>query len=118
MRALRASELVPPGFVVENVDIGAEQVVVAIRASTASCPCPLCGTMARRAHSRYLRKLADLPVAGRRTGMALQARRFFCDAGACPRRVFTERFEGAIEPHARRTARLDEVVYCLAIALG
>ena len=57
-------------------------------------------------------------MAGRRTGIALQARCFFCDASACPRRVFTERFEGAVEPHARRTARLDEVVYCLAIALG
>jgi transposase len=118
MRALRASELVPPGFVVENVVIHAERIVVAIRASAASCPCPLCGVMARRVHSRYLRRLLDLPVGGRRTEMILEARRFFCDASNCQRRVFAERFDDAVGHHARRTVRLDEVVHCLAIALG
>ena len=118
MRALRATELVPSGFIVENVAIDAERVVVAIRASAASCPCPLCGAAARRVHSRYLRRLVDLPVGGRRTELVLRARRFFCDASGCQRRVFAERFEGAVGRHARRTARLDDVVHCLAIALG
>ena len=118
MRTLRASELVPAGFRVEKVEFDAERVVVSIRASAASCPCPLCGAMARRVHSRYLRKVADLPVAGRFTEIALLARRFICDESACPRRVFAERFGGAVGPRARRTTRLDEVVHCLAIALG
>src|SRR5262249_40872320 len=102
MRALRAMELIPPGFTVDDVEIAAEQVVVAIRAAAGSCPCPLCGAMALRVHSRYRRRVADLPLAGRRTEMVLQARRFFCDASACPRRVFAERFEGIILPRARR----------------
>jgi transposase len=50
--------------------------------------------------------------------MVLRARRFFCDAGDCQRRVFAERFDDAVGHHARRTGRLDEVVHCLAIALG
>lgn len=49
--------------------------------------------------------------------LILRTRRFFCDATACERRIFAERFE-AIEPRARRTSRLDDVVHCLAIALG
>jgi transposase len=118
MRALRATELVPSGFIVENVAIDAERVVVAVRASAASCPCPLCGAAARRVHSRYLRRLVDLPVAGRSTELVLRARRFFCDASGCQRRVFSERFEGAVGRHARRSARLDDVVHCLAITLG
>ncbi len=118
MRALRASEFVPPGFIVENVVVQAECVKVAITASATSRPCPLCGSLARRVHSRYLRRLLDLPVGGRRTEMVLQARRFFCDASNCRRRVFAERFDGAVGLNARRTVRLDEVVHCLAIALG
>jgi transposase len=47
----------------------------------------------------------------------LRTRRFFCDAAACARRIFAERFE-AVAPRARRTSRLDDVVHCLAIALG
>ena len=49
--------------------------------------------------------------------MILRARRFFCDAKSCARRIFTERFQ-AVEPRARPTSRLDDVVHCLAIALG
>jgi transposase len=118
MCALRASEFVPPGFIVEKVVVRAECVKVAITASAASCPCPLCGSLARRVHSRYLRRLLDLPVGGRRTEMVLRARRFFCDASNCRRRVFAERFDGAVGLNARRTVRLDQVVHCLAIALG
>jgi len=118
MRALRVSELVPTGFAVEDVDINAGLVTLVIRASASSCSCPLCGAVARRVHSRYLRRVGDLPVAGRRTEMILQTRRFFCDASDCARRIFAERFNGVVERGARRTSRLDEVVHCLAIALG
>ena len=68
-------------------------------------------------HSHYQRRLADLPAAGVRIALILRVRRFFCDAEACARRIFAERFE-AVEPRARRTSRLDDVVHCLAIALG
>src|SRR5579864_8675185 len=114
----RASELVPSGFLVESMTGEADGFVIVIRALAAACRCPQCGTICRRVHSRYERRLADLPAAGRRTRLVLQARRFFCDAQGCERRVFVERFAGAVEPRARRTSRLDDVVHCLAIALG
>jgi transposase len=81
-------------------------------------PCPLCRTLSARIHSRYDRKLNDLPISGRRVQLVVRARRFFCDAGSCSRRIFAERFEGIALPRARRTSRLHEVVFCLAIALG
>jgi transposase len=118
MHSLQASELIPSGFVVENLANDAACVVVAITASTASRPCPLCGAAAFRVHSRYLRRLVDLPVGGRRAELVLRARRFFCDASGCPRRIFAKRFDGVVERRARRTRRLDEVIHCLAIALG
>jgi hypothetical protein len=46
-----------------------------------------------RVHSRYPRRLADLPIAGRRAVLMLQARRFRCAAVLCERRIFTERFD-------------------------
>ena len=104
MRSLQASELVPSGFIVENLAIDAECVVVAITASAASCPCPLCGAAARRVHSRYLRRLVDLPVGGRRTELVLRARGFSATQAAVSAGVFAERFEGAVGRHARRTS--------------
>jgi len=77
----------------------------------------MCGSVCSRVHSQYRRRLADLPAAGVRIALILRTRRFFCDIAAYERRIFAERFETA-EPRARRTSRLDDVVHCLAIALG
>lgn len=49
----------------------------------------------------------------------LMARRFRCSAPACKRVIFTERLaDGAVLPWARRTARLDLLVFHLGLALG
>jgi transposase len=62
--------------------------------------------------------LNDLPIGGRRVQLVVHARRYFCDTASCRRSTFAERFEGVVAPMARRTRRLDEIVFCLAIALG
>src|SRR3546814_12558529 len=73
----------------------------------------------RRIHSRYLRRLTDLPIAGHPVLLLVKARRFYCDAVLCGRHIFTERFEsGLLAPWARRTARLDHIVHHLSLALG
>ena len=73
----------------------------------------------RRVHSRYERRLADLPMAGKPVRLVVAARRFFCDAVACGRRIFAERFDmSVLAPWARRTSRLDDIVHHLGLALG
>jgi transposase len=111
------SELVPRGFVVECATRDGDGFVIAVRGAATVCRCPMCGGVCSRVHSQYRRRLRDLPAAGARIRLILRTRRFFCDAQACGRRIFAERFE-TIEPRARRTSRLDDVVHCLAIALG
>ena len=49
-----------------------------------------------RVHSRYQRHLKDLPIQGVRAVVVLEARKFFCDEPSCPRRIFCERFPGAV----------------------
>jgi hypothetical protein len=72
-----------------------------------------------RIHSRYLRHVTDLPLAGRPVRLVVVARRFRCGADLCGRRIFTERFEdGVLAPWARRTGRLDYVIHHLGLALG
>jgi len=117
MQGFDVSELVPRGFSVESTAKDDTRLVIAIRSTAVLCRCPTCGGASKRVHSKYRRQLADLPAAGIRIALILRARRFFCDATNCARRIFTERFE-AVEPRARRTSRLDDVVHCLAIALG
>ena len=119
MPSFHASKLLPPELVADEAASDDDCTVFAIHATGASSACPSCGAISNRVHNRYHRRLADLPMAGRRVVLMLQARRFRCDAVRCARRIFTERFdENIFKPWARRTARLDQIVQRPALALG
>jgi transposase len=97
----------------------ADKTVFAVRPSCGFGLCPSCGTVSRRVHSRYRRRITDLPLSGRIVQLVLIARRFRCDAVLCGRQIFTERFpQGVLAPSARRTTRLDYIVHHLGLALG
>src|SRR5580704_13452600 len=112
MQGFDVSELVPRGFVVESATKDDGGLVIGIWVATSVCRCPMCGGVCSRVHSQYRRRLSDLPAAGVRIALILRTRRFFCDTASSERRIFAE------APRARRTWRLDDVVHCLAIALG
>jgi transposase len=80
--------------------------------------CPVCRQPAGRVHSAYVRSPADLPCGGVPLRLELHARRLHCDAPQCPRRIFTERLPGVLEPHAQRTLRLTDALGAIAHALG
>src|SRR3954466_9987691 len=118
-RALRPSALVPRGFEVESAFCDGATTVITVRPTSGTSLCPGCGTSSARIHSRYQRRLTDLPLAGRQVRLVVVARRFRCVTVLCGRRIFTERFDdGALAPWARRTTRLDLIVHHLGLALG
>lgn len=60
-QALHRSSLVPRGFVVETAYYEGDKAIVVVRASGSIGLCPSCGTVSRRVHSRYRRRVTDLP---------------------------------------------------------
>jgi transposase len=80
--------------------------------------CPVCGQPAARVHSAYVRSPADLPCGGVLLRLELHTRRFHCDNPRCPRRIFTERLPGVLQPYARCTLRLAQALDAVARALG
>ena len=91
-------------------------IFIAMAAPTA--PCPECGSDARRVHSRYTRRLADLPCFGTPVRLELTVRRFRCLRPECPRRIFAERLPGLAAKHARTTDRLRRSHEAIGYALG
>ena len=81
-------------------------VTVRLRSTASRSRCPACARSGRRVHSRYTRRVADVPCLGRGMIFVLEVRRFKCDNGSCHRRTFAERLGPMIEVHARRTSRL------------
>src|SRR5260370_1882335 len=53
--------------------------------------CPVCGSAATRIHSRYQRRLSDLPSTGQPLRILLAVRKFSSDLPTCPRKTFTDR---------------------------
>ena len=95
-QALQRSSLVPRGFVVESACYEGDKAVITVRSSGSVGLCPSCGTVSRRIHSRYRRRVTDLPLSGRVVELLVIARRFRCDAVLCGRQIFTERFADGI----------------------
>lgn len=118
-QTFHASRLVPHGFVVADTASDGGGTSITVRPSAKGSNCPGCGTPSERVHSRYRRSLADLPIAGRPVRLMVLARRFYCHAVLCGRRIFAERFDpDMLAPWARRTARLEHIVHHLGLALG
>jgi transposase len=101
---------------IDGSDRGA--IRVALASSRPAVPCPVCGTLAQRIHSRYQRSVADLPWQGLAVTLTLATRRFFCEDGSCSRRIFAEPFPGLAPPRSRRSARLTALFSAVGLALG
>ncbi len=113
------ANLAPDGLAVDEVRIVADSVQIRLRSRLRAVSCPDCGRPSERVQSRYIRRPADLPLSGRRVELTVVARRFWCNAVLCGRRIFCEQFgEGVLARYGRRTQRLETIVHHLGLALG
>ncbi|EJU14588.1 transposase IS204/IS1001/IS1096/IS1165 family protein [Sphingomonas sp. LH128] len=69
-------------------------------------------------HSRYKRRIADLPWQGRFVTLLMQARRLRCSNQNCRQRIFVERADEIAASHSRRSVRLREIQRTVGLALG
>lgn len=106
------------GLRCNRIQIDGGFVTITVESMARMCPCPVCGRAARRVHSRYTRKLADLPWQGSTVRWRLLSRKLFCDTPCCPRRILVERLPDVAPPYARNTGRLDAALSCIAFACG
>ena len=92
------------------------ELFIANRSVTAACPA--CGRSAYRVHSRYRRRLEDLPCSGRRVQIHWQIRRFFCDEPCCSQTTFAEQLPDLAARYARVTRRLASKLHAVGFEAG
>ena len=112
--------LLPPSaaILLPSLQVRDDRLLLVLSICRPAVPCPGCGTLSARIHSRYRRSLADLPWGGVAVDIDLHTRRFFCDQTSCPRQTFSEPLPELVAPYRRRTLRCEQVLYALALALG
>ena len=108
----------PTELHLSHLAIDSDGITVVASTRRAAVSCPRCATLARRVHSQYTRRFADLPWHGLAVEIVVTSRRFFCDLVGCSQRIFTERMPETAAPSARRTRRLSAALDLLGVALG
>jgi transposase len=88
----------PPNIEITGFSKQEGTLCVSLLSTQPTSRCPLCGCAATRTHSRYQRKLADLPSTGQPVRFLLTVRKFFCDVPTCPRKIFAERLGPFVAP--------------------
>jgi transposase len=104
------------GLYIERVTASAHELRVQVISSSPQACCPMCGAQAWRIHSRYTRRVTDLPCVGQHVTLLLTVRKFFCPNSACPRKIFAEQFPKLVPSYARLTTRLREALVALGLA--
>lgn len=99
-----------------EMDLEHQHLALSVTSTQTIAPCPLCGSMAHRVHSRYQRTLADLPCLHFSLSLLVKVCKFFCPNPECRRHIFTERIPEVAMPWARKTVR--QVQQLQEIGLG
>lgn len=117
-REVPAPLALPEDLEVTEFEIIDDVFTVTVHSTRKYPCCPLCGSPAQRFHSRYLRRITDLPSGGKRVCLQVLVRKCFCDVSTCARKIFAERLTPFVEPLARVTARLFQAVQAIGLATG
>ncbi|MBO0796410.1 MAG: ISL3 family transposase, partial [Ktedonobacteraceae bacterium] len=108
----------PEGLEITGIEMIDEALTITAISTQRSPCCPLCGSPAARVHSRYTRRLADLPCGGHQVRLLVLVRKCFCEVPTCARKIFAERIIPFVAPWARVTARLFQIVQAIGLATG
>ena len=108
----------PARLVLPGSTVSPEVVWLDVESRQCSTPCPQCGHLSSRPHSRYPRILKDVSLLGKRVRLRLTVRKYFCDQADCPQRIFCERLPTVARPQGRTTARLDRQRHLVALEVG
>jgi transposase len=101
-----------------EVTVAQESVLLHLTATAPTACCPCCMVPSSSIHSRYQRRLTDLPWGVCPVRIQLTVRKFVCRNPTCTRRIFTERLPDLVAPSARKTDRLIAVLRAIGLALG
>src|SRR5688572_16523116 len=102
----------------ERIQSESDRITLIVKTAPKPANCPECLSPSAHLHSRYVRKLADLPWLGTAVGVEIQARRLYCRNMDCSQQIFCERIPEFVAPYARRTLRLNEALRLIGLVAG
>lgn len=106
----------PEGLRITEVCHQESGLLISVLSERLSASCPLCHQESTSVHSRYLRRLRDVPCTGQSVSLHLRVHKFFCRNPECQRKIFTERLPTFVGPWAQMTVRLIALLQAVGLA--
>lgn len=106
------------GLTVRRVRQTIDLVTLDVAAEAATARCPACAQPSGHLHSRYTRRVADQPVAGRAVRIRFHVRRFRCRNLACSRATFVEQCPALVARSGRSSAPLQRQIADIGLTVG
>ena len=109
-----------PGLTLSNLVFDQEERLLSLQLALSAqhAPCPTCQQPSKHLHSRYQRRIVDLPWADWTVHLSLHAREFRCQNTKCRQQIFCERVPSLVAPWGRRTLRLAADQRHLGLVIG
>lgn len=92
-----------------------QNLFMILEVNSSSATCPTCRKPSSRPHSRYCRRVNDLPYSDLTVQLQILVRKWFCVNSECESRVFTERLSW-LKSYQRRTERLEQALEKVALS--
>ena len=105
----------PSTLDLDSIEIQEQTIIVHLRATSPTAPCPQCGTAGSRVHSCYQRTIADVAFGERILVLKLRVRKWICPETSCSRYMFAERFPELVQRYARMTNRLIKALQSVGV---
>jgi transposase len=114
------THLLPPtrSVCLTGMTLEPEDVLLQVTTTAPAANCPRCAVPSCPVHSRYQRRLTDLPWGTCPVRRQLTVRQFVCRKPRCRRRIFTERVPELVASYARKTCWLITTLQAIGVALG
>jgi transposase len=93
----------------------ARTIKIKIASTRQEAICPYCKMESKKVHSRYVRKLQDLPIQGKKVYLLLSTKKYFCNNSDCNYKTFAEGYT-FFAPKAKKTNRLQEEILRVSLS--
>ena len=91
-----------------------KNITISAKSVSKQATCPYCNAISKKVHSRYTRKLQDLPIQGKKVRLLLNINKYFCFNKECSHKTFAEPFD-FFAPNATKTKRLQEEILKISL---
>lgn len=119
MKSMKSSldlqEFFPAALDICDIICDEKQITIYMKSKSKECICPACGTISRKHHGTYHRRVQDLPILGKSVWLDINAFEYRCENPDCSNMSNVETFHGFLQYRRRMTDRCAFFICALAL---